>query len=133
MSRDTFILIAFCLFTFLVGMRLKQRYDAWKQKKGETHTPKNQHPGKSVEPEEVRARRLRREKRVRFFTIAQLVVLVGLMFFMAPALVKDFMAPGHVDASNIFLRCLIFIFTIYIFILGYLKVFRRKKEENTKQ
>ena len=82
------------------------------------------------EPPEVRAKRERREKRVRFFTIAQLFVLGGLMIYMIPALVRDFMVPGRVDAMNMILRCLIFLFTIYIFILSYLKLFGKKGKED---
>lgn len=131
MSKDTLIFVAFCVFAFLVGMRMKQRWSEWRKKKQpEVRVNKNQRPKSEHvdEPPEVKARRLRRESRVRFFTIAQLFVLAGLMFYMVPALVRDFMLPGRVDAMNIILRCLIFVFTIYIFILGYIKVFRRKNK-----
>lgn len=136
MGRDTFIFVAFCVFAFLVGMRIKQRWSEWqKRNKPEEKVHKNQRPkmAQTDEPPEITVRRLRRESRVRFFTIAQLIVLGGLMIYMAPALVRDFMLPGRVDAVNIFLRCLIFVFTIYIFILGYMKVFRRKDRENTEK
>lgn len=136
MSKDTLIFVAFCVFAFLVGMRMKQRWSDWKKKKQpEERISKNQRP-KAVpadEPPEVKARRLRREGRVRFFTIAQLFLLGGLMFYMVPALVRDFMLPGRVDATNIILRCLIFVFTIYIFILGYVKVFRRKNKGDSEE
>lgn len=135
MSKDTLIFAAFCVFAFLVGLRLKQRWDTWKKgKQPEEKINKNQRPKAALadeEPEEVRVRRLRRESRVRFFTIAQLIVLGGLMIYMIPALVTDMMLPGRVEATNIILRCLIFVFTIYIFILGYLKVFRRGNKEET--
>lgn len=121
MSKDTLIFVAFCVFAFLVGMRMKQRWSDWKKKKQpEERISKNQRP-KAVpadEPPEVKARRLRREGRVRFFTIAQLFLLGGLMFYMVPALVRDFMLPGRVDATNIILRCLIFVFTILHFYSG---------------
>lgn len=131
MDRDTLILVAFCIFALLLGMRLKQRLGAWKKQKNEVKMNKNQRPkmAHAEEPAEVRAKRLRREKRIRRFTIVQLLVLLGLMIYMVPALIKDFMVPGRVDVSNLFLRCLIFIFTIYIFILGYIKVFGRKQKE----
>ena len=136
MSKDTLIFVAFCVFAFLVGMRMKQRWSDWKKKKRpEERINKNQR-SKAVhadEPPEVKARRLRRESRVRFFTIAQLFLLGGLMFYMFPALVRDFMLPGRVDATNIILRCLIFVFTIYIFILGYMKVFRRKNKGDSEE
>lgn len=136
MNQDTFIFVAFCVFAFLVGMRLKQRWSEWKKKKQpEVQIPKNQRSKveHADEPPEVKARRQRRESRVRFFTIVQLFVLGGLMFYMVPALVRDFMLPGRVDALNIILRCLIFVFTIYIFILGYVKVFRRKNKGDTEK
>lgn len=134
MSKDSLIFAAFCIFAFLVGLRLKQRWDA--SRKGQQPKDKinkNQRPKVALEdePEEIRVKRLRRESRVRFFTIAQLFVLGGLMIYMIPALVRDFMVPGRVEATNIFLRCLIFVFTIYIFIIGYLKVFGRKNKEKT--
>lgn len=131
MNMDTFIFVAFCVFAFLLGMRLKQRWsDRRKKKQPEERVNKNQRSKAAYvdEPPEVKARRLRRESRVRFFTIAQLFVLAGLMFYMVPSLVRDFMLPGRVDAVNIILRCLIFVFTIYIFVLGYVKVSRRKNK-----
>lgn len=135
MSRDTLILIAFCVFAFLLGIRIKQRFSGMKSKKNEVPLNKNQRPkrAQTEEPPEVRERRLRRERRVRFFTIAQLFVLAGLMIYMIPALIRDFMVPGRVDMMNIILRCLIFIFTIYIFILGYIKAFGRKNKENAEE
>lgn len=136
MNWDTYIFIAFCVFMFMVGMRLKQRFGKKKQEEPEIKVRKNQRAKMTAisteEPPLVRERRLRRERRTRFFTIVQLFVLFGLMIFMAPALVKDLMLPESIDVPNFFLRCLIFVFTIYVFILGYLKVFRRKREESQK-
>ncbi len=133
MNWDIYIFIAFCVFMLLVGMRLKQRLSGGKKAKSVSGIRKNQRPKMAAnlaeEPPLVREKRIRREKRVRFFTIAQLVVLFGLMVFMLPALVKDFMLPEAINWPNFFLRCLIFIFTIYIFILGFLKVFGRGKQE----
>jgi len=134
MSRDTLIFAAFCVFAFLLGMRLKQRFGIGKKKSTEERVYKNQRSkmAAAAEPPEVKERRLRRERRVRFFTIAQLFVLGGLMIYMIPALVRDFTVPGRVDAMNLVLRCLIFVFTIYIFVLGYVKVSGRKKEAEEK-
>lgn len=131
---DTFIFVGFCIFMFLLGLRLKQRWDNRKKKNTAEHINKNQRPkmADAEEPPVVTAARLRRERRVRFFTIAQLILLFGLMIFMLPNLMRDLMRIGSVDGANLFLRCLIFIFTIYIFILGFLKVFRKKKEEPVK-
>lgn len=130
---DTLIFIAFCVFALLVGMRIKQRFSAKKETGGQERVNKNQRPKQTnaEEPPEIARRRKNRERRVRVFTIVQLVVLFGLMIFMMPALVTDILHPGHVDAMNMFLRCLIFIFTIYIFILGYIKVFRPKHKESS--
>lgn len=131
MNWDTYIFIAFCIFMFLVGLRLKQRWGDAKKKKEDVKVNKNQRPkiAAAGEPEEVRVRRVRREKRVRLFTIIQLIVLFGLMVFMIPALVKDFTDPDGIVWSNFLLRCLIFLFTIYVFVIGYVKVFRKKKED----
>ncbi|MDR0983325.1 MAG: hypothetical protein LBM07_08835 [Culturomica sp.] len=135
MTRDTYILIAFCVFMLLLGMRIRQRW----QRKKENRQPdvkinKNQRPKFAqenvAEPPEVKARRERREKRVRLYTGIQLVVLLGLMIYMVPALVHDIAVPARIEPENFFLRCLIFLLTIYIFILGYIKMFRRKKSEN---
>ena len=75
MSRDTLILLAFCVFALLVGMRIKQRFRAWRNRNVPHPIYKNQRPkmARAEEPPEVRARRLRREQRVRFFTIAQFI------------------------------------------------------------
>lgn len=130
MNMDTFIFVGFCIFMLLVGMRLKQRFGE-KRKKEEARINKNQRPkmANTDEPEAVREHRERRERRTRLFTIIQMIVLFGLMVFMIPALVRDLMAFSTIDKMNLFLRCFIFIFTIYIFILSYLKVFQKKKEE----
>lgn len=130
MGRDLYILIAFCVFTFMVGMRLRKRWSGRREKNVRPSVRKNQRPkmATSEEPAFVKERRLRREKRTRYFTIVLLVVLFGLLIFMIPALIRDLWVPGKAGFSNLFLRCLIFIFTIYIFVLGYLKVSRNKKE-----
>ena len=45
MSKDTLIFVAFCVFAFLVGMRMKQRWSDWKKKKQpEERISKNQRP-----------------------------------------------------------------------------------------
>lgn len=132
MGRDFYILIAFCVFMFMLGVRLKRRWNNRKQKAAHTRVNKNQRPkmAASDEPPLVRERRLRRERRTRYFTIILLFVLFGLMAFMIPALIRDLMQPEGLEISNLFLRCLIFVFTIYIFVLGYLKVFRKKGKVN---
>lgn len=134
MNWDIYIFIAFCVFMLMVGMRIRQRWNN-RNKTPERKVNKNQRPkmAASGEPPEVKARRIRREKRVRFFTIAQLFVLFALMVYMAPSLVRDLMLPQGMDVPNFFLRCLIFVFTIYIFILGYWKAFKRKKKEEREE
>lgn len=137
MNWDIYIFIAFCVFMLMVGMRFRQR---WLDRKKPADAPrinKNQRPKMAEttteEPPFVRERRIRREKRVRFFTIAQLVVLFGLMVFMLPSLVRNIMVPQTINFPNFFLRCFIFVFTIYIFFLGYTKVFGRKSKEKEKE
>lgn len=134
MTRDIYILIAFCVFLFMVGIRLRQR---WNNRKKNVQSPplcKNQRPKAAAslteEPPLVKERRLRRERRTRLFTFILLFVLFGLLIFMIPALLRDIAVSEGIDFSNLFLRCLIFVFTIYIFILAYLKLFRKKKKVN---
>lgn len=122
------------MFMFLLGTRLKKWWRGRKQKQaqGTVWTNKNQRSklSRAGEPAFDRERRLTRERRTRRFTFVLLVALFGLAVFMIPALVRDLMVPEGVDAGNLFLRCLILAFTIYIFILAYLKVARRKHEDN---
>lgn len=137
--RDFFILLGFCVFTFLLGMRLKQRLAKKKPNGGQIRIRKNQRPKMAAcgeEPPLVKERRLRRERRTRYFTVVLLFVLFGLMIFMIPALVADLSMPERIRLPHFFLRCFIFVFTIYIFVLGYLKVTKRKEggkqQEKTK-
>lgn len=129
MNRDLFIFIAFCVFALLVGMRLKQRFGSKKTEDG-TKVNKNQRPKTANEPPEVAEKRKRREKRVKIFVIVQLVVVFGLIVFMIPALTRDLMSFSTADAANVFLRCLIFVFAILVFITGFMKVFRKKTPDN---
>lgn len=124
MNRDLFIFIAFCVFMLLAGMRLKQRFGD-KQRRNAEKIAKNQRSkiAKMSEDPEMRRKRENREKRIRRFTILQMIVLFGLILFMIPALVRDLLLVSDIDIPNIFLRCIIFIFSIYIFILSYVKVF----------
>lgn len=129
--RDFLILTGFCVFTFLLGMRLKRRLVKKKPQEGQIRIRKNQRPKMAAggeEPPLVRERRLRRERRTHYFTVVLLFVLFGLMIFMIPALVADLSMPDRIQYPHFFLRCFIFVFTIYIFILGYVKVSRRIKE-----
>lgn len=104
MGRDFYILIAFCVFMFMLGVRLKRRWNNRKQKTAHTRINKNQRPkmAASDEPPLVREKRLRRERRTRYFTIILLFVLFGLMVFMIPALIRDLMQPEGLEISNLF-------------------------------
>lgn len=129
--RDFLILVGFCVFTFLLGMRLKRRLEKKKPQEGQIRIRKNQRPKMAAggeEPPLVRERRLRRERRTHYFTVVLLFVLFGLMIFMIPALVTDLSMPDRIQYPHFFLRCFIFVFTIYIFVLGYVKVSRRIKK-----
>lgn len=104
MSGDTLILGAFCIFILLLGFRMKQRYREWKQAERQ----------KKMDGSASRLRRI--------VTIVQLVVLAGLMVYMIPILFRDFSHLEEVGRVNLFLRCLIFIFTIYILIWGIIRL-----------
>lgn len=129
MNRDLFVFIAFCVFMLLVGIRLKQRFGEKKLQKEDT-IAKNQRPkyARMDEDPEIKQKRKNRERRIRRFTLLQMVVLFVLIIFMIPALVRDILLISDIDIPNLFLRCIIFIFSIYIFVLSYLKVFGKKQE-----
>ncbi len=125
---DTFMFIAFCVFVFLVGIRIKQRFNERKQ--GKINGFQQSDTQYDQMPPEVKAVHLRRKKRTRIFTIILLFVLGGLMIYMIPALVQDFTLIKDVEPRNLFLRCLIFIFTIYIFTIGYIKAFGKNHRKD---
>lgn len=137
--NDFLIPVGICVFAFLLGMRLKQRLGKKKPDGHQIRIRKNQRSKITMceeEPPLVRERRLRRERRTHYFTVVLLFVLFGLMIFMIPALIADLSMPERIQYPHFFLRCFIFIFTIYIFIIGYLKVSRHRKEgkgESSKQ
>lgn len=135
MSRDLFVLIAFCVFIFLLAMRMWQRFADRQKRKQESPEEKISvpEPEATQAPPEVKAKIMRRGKRIRILTIIQLVVLGGLMAFMTPALFRDFADPGRGDTMSLVLRCLIFISTIYVFILGCLEIFGRKGRDNRQE
>ncbi len=92
--REFLILTGFCVFTFLLGMRLKQRL----AKK------------KPNEPQ-IRIRKNQRSK------------------MAACGEAPDLSMPDRIQYPHFFLRCFIFVFTIYVFVLGYVKVSRRIREQ----
>lgn len=111
MERDTIILAALCLFVILVGFRLRQRY-----------------------VERPEQKRIEHSSRFRLImTIIQLVVLGGLMIYMIPVLWRDINVPEQVGGMDLFLRCLIFVFTIYIFISGVRVLLRQRNKEKSKK
>ena len=130
--REFLILTGFCVFTFLLGMRLKQRLAKKKPNEPQIRIRKNQRSKMAAcgeEPPLVKERRLRRARRTHHFTEVLLLVLFGLMIFMIPALVADLSMPDRIQYPHFFLRCFIFVFTIYVFVLGYVKVSRRIREQ----
>lgn len=134
MSRETYILIAFCVFAFLVGIRLKNRFS---KKRGAAQQPqiqKNQRPkqARGELPQTAPARR-DRSKTIRLFTILMMVMVLLLIFGMLPTLIRDIQRPGDVDFSNLFLRVLIFIFAILVFISSYIKLAGQRKKDPSGQ
>lgn len=109
MSGDTIIFIAFCLFILLMGSRFRQRI----------------RESKGTRPE--------MKRRVRLFSMIQLIVLGGLLIYMIPLLIKDFSGQGQLVMTSVILRCLIFVFTIYIFVTGCMRLFGRKDQENAEE
>ena len=88
------MLVAFCLFVLLLGMRMKQRYAEWKcEKDGNGGVP-------GTFPE-----RKRGNKRRRLLFVIQLFVLGGLLVYMTPILIRDFIGPDQVAPVNLFLLC----------------------------
>ena len=65
------------------------------------------------------------------FRIAGLVVLGGLIIYMVPVLWRDFRMFGQGRLIEFFLRCLIFVFTIYIFGSGVRILLQRRNKENS--
>ena len=123
---DTVIFIAFCVFLFLVGYRLRQRFRKVRLSE-DTLLQKSRPSLEQEEPEIVRERRRGREERTRRFTIAMLCVLFLLMAFMIPMLMRDVQRFGQIDKMNFIMRIVIFLFTLYVFVLGYLKIFSKRK------
>lgn len=123
---DTVIFIAFCVFLFLVGYRLRQRFRKVRISE-DTLLQKSRPSLEQEEPEIVRERRCGREERTRRFTIAMLCVLFLLMAFMIPMLVRDVQRFEQIDKMNFIMRVVIFLFTLYVFVLGYLKIFSKRK------
>ncbi len=127
MNRDTFILIAFVAFVFLLVLRIKQR---WTEGKLAREEDINCVPAKGREEAEIEEkdgdRKVLRKRLRRIWTFLQLVVLGGLIVYMTVTLINDFSLPGRGEVKDLILRCLIFVFTIYIFISSSIRYFGRK-------
>lgn len=104
MDRDTLIFIAFCVFVLLLGVRFWQQLRERTEKTAADRSTTDETiplPGKS---------------RRRFFILIQVIVLGGLLIYMVPLLIRDFKGTESILNSGFILRCLIFVFTIYILI-----------------
>lgn len=102
MNSDTVILAAFGLFVLLVVFRSR--------------------PNRTV-PDGGKPGKVSRFRSV--WAIVRLVVLGGLMVYMVPVLWRDFRTFEDNARMEVFLRCLIFVFTIYIFASGVRTLFQR--------
>ncbi len=128
MDRDTLMLIAFCAFLLLVGIRLKQQLT--ERKKQNRPLDVNASPAERVPERSVAKSRIYRR---RIWEIVQLLVVGGLLLYMSVVLIGDFNRPVSMQWKEIFLRCLIFIVSIYIFILTWIRVFKPKNKQNTEE
>ena len=104
MDRDTLIFIAFCVFILLLGVRF------WQQLRERTERTE---ADRSIADEAVP---LPAKSRRRYFILIQVIVLGGLLIYMLSWLIRDFKGAEPVLNAGFILRCLIFVFTIYIFI-----------------
>ena len=104
MDRDTLIFIAFCVFILLLGVRF------WQQLRERTErTEADRSIADEAVPLPAKSRRC-------YFILIQVIVLGGLLIYMLPWLIRDFKGAEPVLNAGFILRCLIFVFTIYIFI-----------------
>ena len=114
MDRDTLIFIAFCVFILLLGVRF------WQQLRERTErTEADRSIADEAVPLPAKSRRC-------YFILIQVIVLGGL-------LIRDLMQPEGLEISNLFLRCLIFVFTIYIFISRGRDLLRQRVKGNKKK
>lgn len=126
---DTVIFIAFCVFVLLLGIRIKQRWQPGKKEEEASVSEEEEIPETCI----VRNNRLRKERRRSIFLWIQLMILAVLSVYMIPFLIRDFTAGNPMPLVNIILRCLIFVFTIYIFASGCMKVFCKRNKANIKK
>ena len=107
MDRDTLIFIAFCVFILLLGVRF------WQQLRERTERTE---ADRSIADEAV-----------------PLPALGGLLIYMLPWLIRDFKGAEPVLNAGFILRCLIFVFTIYIFISRGRDLLRQRVKGNKKK
>lgn len=126
---DTVIFIAFCFFVVFLGGRIKQ--GGLPVRKGQTPEETPFSEGAEVAGPPVVQKSCGGKNRRRFiFLLIQLIVLAVLMIYMIPFLIRDFTQGESTDYLHVILRCLIFVFTIYIFVSGVIKVFCKGNKAN---
>ena len=121
MDRDTLIFIAFCVFILLLGVRF------WQQLRERTERTE---ADRSIADEAVP---LPAKSRRRYFILIQVIVLGGLLIYMLSWLIRDFKGAEPVLNAGFILRCLIFVFTIYIFISRGRDLLRQRVKGNKKK
>ena len=121
MDRDTLIFIAFCVFILLLGVRF------WQQLRERTERTE---ADRSIADEAVP---LPAKSRRRYFILIQVIVLGGLLIYMLSWLIRDFKGAEPVLNAGFILRCLIFVFTIYIFISRGRDLLRQRVKGNEKK
>ena len=109
MDRDTLIFIAFCVFILLLGVRF------WQQLRERTERTE---ADRSIADEAVPL---------------PAIVLGGLLIYMLSWLIRDFKGAEPVLNAGFILRCLIFVFTIYIFISRGRDLLRQRVKGNKKK
>ena len=73
------------------------------------------------------------KSRRRYFILIQVIVLGGLLIYMLSWLIRDFKGAEPVLNAGFILRCLIFVFTIYIFISRGRDLLRQRVKGNKKK
>ena len=111
MDRDTLIFIAFCVFILLLGVRF------WQQLRERTERTE---ADRSIADEAVP---LPAKSRRRYF----------ILIHMLSWLIRDFKGAEPVLNAGFILRCLIFVFTIYIFISRGRDLLRQRVKGNKKK
>jgi len=132
MSREAYIWIAFCVFAFLMGMRLKKHFGrSQKNEPAPVADKKNQRPEISGQPPPSPSpppTRRNREKTIRVFTMMMMVVVALLILGMIPTLLRDVQRESGVDPTTLFLRLLIFLLALLVLFYAYIKLARQRKK-----